>query len=138
MFFRKKKIRLTKIQLTKQLVENSFPIRNPDLKWYENDEGEVVITVPKARKSKFNIIPVRDKVVILDKNGSEIWHLCTGTKKVEEIIKDISMKMKLDITAAETSVMKYINQLAYRGIIGLRILNESGAEWLKEMEPHPE
>lgn len=114
-----------KFQLTKENVLKALPIRNPMLTWFENDKGEVVISVPQ--KKKLGILPAKDKIFILDSNGKEMWHLCNGKKTVKEIITILSEKLSLDKDTAEKNVLQYLTQLLYKGIFGLRLLDKDNA-----------
>ncbi|MFH1823790.1 MAG: PqqD family protein [Candidatus Firestonebacteria bacterium] len=109
----------------KEGILNSKPLRNPTLKVSEKN-GEVFITLERKQGGWVNILSKiffmpKEKTVVLDKIGSEIWNLCDGRRRVCDIVNYIVENHKLSNIEAETSLLEYLKQLVKRGIIGLEI-----------------
>jgi len=126
-----------------EIPRNEFlkikPVRNPNLKWEKNKDGEVTIFIPleqpqtkkkKRRKkglfSKISSTP-KEKRVQLDSVGSIVWSLCDGEKTVKDIVEYLHKKYKLLTNEAEISLNAYFNQLSKRGLIGFILPEETRA-----------
>jgi hypothetical protein len=105
------------------------PVRNPDLPYQRQENGEVAITLRRRRDlltrllSLLFVIP-RQKQVVLDDVGADIWELCDGEHTVEELIASIASKYKLEPREAEVSLLNYLRQLGRRRLIGILVTKE--------------
>jgi hypothetical protein len=111
------------IQVSRQEFLNTRPLRNPRLKWESNENGKVTVFIP-YKKSRFaNIfsrIP-KEKQVVLDKVGSQVWNFCDGNHTIERIAESIHQEYKLTMEEAEAALRTYFNQLSERGIVGFML-----------------
>lgn len=121
--FKKKR---SDLNLSRQDVLNSKPVRNILIKWEADARGEVSIAIPQKDKlwvkivSKIFMIPPR-RVVVLDDVGSFVWVMCDSQNSIDDIIRSICKKYNLTRKEAETSLLMYLRQLGKRGMIGFAI-----------------
>lgn len=111
-----------KPELSRSTVLRARPLRNPSARW-ETEEGETIITIPLKPKGKgakllSRWFPVsEEKQIALDEIGSEVWALCDGQSTIEQIIKKIGEKYKLNRKEAEASILEYLRQLSRRKLV---------------------
>ena len=98
------------------------PARNPILGW-EEVEGKVVLTIPRATGWKVKMIniffPVPDeKKVVLDAIGSHVWTRCDGQNTIDYLSRELQNEYKLGAREAELSLQQFFKDLGKRGYIG--------------------
>ena len=102
------------------------PVRNRLCAWEEAGEGEITVRVPTSRQgwrgwlARLCSIP-REYAVALDPVGAKVWGLCDGETTVEEIVKALCETYSLERREAETSLMRYLEQLGKRGLVVLAV-----------------
>jgi methyltransferase-like protein len=79
---------------------------NPDVVFRE-EENEALVFDPKT-----------GKIVILNPTAKYIWQLCNGKNTQEEIIKCIIEKYDVTIEKAKEDIIKFINTMKEKGLIG--------------------
>ena len=90
------------------------------------DGGEVEITI-RPRKDRFArvlrlIFPApREKRIQLDEVGAHVWRLCDGETSVDQIIRRMAKRYKLNRKEAETSTTEYLRRLGKRRLVGFAI-----------------
>jgi hypothetical protein len=111
-------------------------VRNPQIEWSKNDEGNTVLRIPikqEAKKRKgaskllTKIFPepdVKEKKVQLDKVGSFVWELCDSDTTIEGIVNALNKEYKMIPREAEITLRLYFEQLSKRGLIGFLIPEE--------------
>jgi len=105
------------------------PMRNPALEWLE-EEGHVVLHVKLTHTWKTRLLNIffqvpRDRRVVLDAIGSDVWHMLDGQNTIGHIAKSVAGKYKLNAREAELSLQQFFKDLGRRGYIGFMI--EAGA-----------
>ena len=105
------------------------PVRNPELAYLRQENGEIAITLrrrkdPLTRLLSLLFVVPRQKQIVLDDVGSDIWELCDGNHTVEQLIADIASKHKLEPREAEVSLTNYLRQLGRRRLIGILVTKE--------------
>jgi hypothetical protein len=100
------------------------PVRNPSLEWAE-DEERVVLTIHhetqtnwKARLMGLVVAMPKDRRVVLDAIGSDVWRLTNGENTLGFIAKKLAKKYKLSPREAELSLQQFFKELGRRGYIG--------------------
>jgi hypothetical protein len=93
----------------------------------ESEEGRVSIVVPKFRNPKFNewfLGKRRSKnfLVKLDKNGSEVWLLIDGSRKVGKICELLEEQ---NLEEAVNRVTRFLTVLYEQRYITFRELQET-------------
>jgi len=101
------------------------PARNPSIEW-EEVEGKVQLTIPRASNWKVKIInvlfPVPDeKKVALDAIGSHVWTRCDGQNTIELLSRDLQREYKLGARESELSLQQFFKDLGRRGYIGFAV-----------------
>lgn len=119
--------------LTREQALNALPVRNPTLKWEQNDRGDVVITLTRRRDAKGRLVSFffhvpRSRDITLDQVGSRVWRLCNGRRTVEELIDQLADEYKLNRREAEVSLTEYLRQLGQRGMVGLLVETDETEE----------
>lgn len=104
----------------------SRPVRNEAVQWERDENGEVCITLVRARTwkvallSKIFYIPDRKKL-ILDEVGSGVWEMCDGQTSVEAMIRRLSGQYKLNLKESEVSLLHYLRQLGQKRLVGFLV-----------------
>ena len=119
---RKKKVK----GLTRREALSTLPVRNEALKAEANAKGELVMTVPRRTDWVGKLLAAvfavpKERKIVLDQVGADIWGLCDGQHTVEDIIAALSGKYKLNRKEAEVSLTAYLRQLGRRGLIGFAV-----------------
>lgn len=121
--FGRKKVDLN---LSRQDVLSSRPVRNSIVKWEPDAKNEVSIIIPQKNKlwvkvvSKIFMLPSK-RVLVLDDVGSYVWVMCDSKSSINDIIKSICEKYNLTRKEAETSLLIYLRQLGKKGLIGFAV-----------------
>ena len=104
----------------------SRPVRNEAIQWERDENGEVCITLVRARSWKVNLlsklfyIPERRKL-ILDEVGAGVWEMCDGRTSVETMIRRMSAQYKLNPKESEVSLLHYLRQLGQKRLLGFLV-----------------
>lgn len=126
--WRKKK---EKPSLAKEQLLISRPVRNPYLKWERKEGGEVVISVPRDRGKRANVlskfVSLPDyRQVQLDRVGADVWLNCDGAKTFGQIMDFLQEKHKLSRREAEVSLSLYTRKLMEKKFLALLVPGEKG------------
>lgn len=126
--WRKKK---EKPSLAKEQLLISRPVRNPYLKWERKEGGEVVISVPRDRGKRANVlskfVSLPDyRQVQLDRVGADVWLNCDGAKTFGQIMDLLQEKHKLSRREAEVSLSLYTRKLMEKKFLALLVPGEKG------------
>lgn len=107
----------------------SKPMRNVAARVHQDEDQTVQIEI-KRHKPRFLVPPISwlirpklQRTVVLDKLGSEIWHLCNGQRTVEDIIDQFAKTYALSFHESRASVTEYLKSLVQRGIIAMAAPN---------------
>lgn len=101
-------------------------MRNPAIVWSEQDNGRVLLVVPLAMRPwmrlarAFMPVPTERKVE-LDEVGSDVWRWCDGERTVREVVRELARCHKLHQREAEVSLTQFLQTLARRRFVGLRL-----------------
>ncbi len=120
------RLRKPKPQLSREQAMGARPVRNPSLPWKVNDEGNVVVTLPRrgdlAGKALGWLFMVPEqKPIELDELGSVVWHHCDGQYTVREIVEVLAAKYKLNRQEVDLTLTEYLRMLGKRGMVGFMI-----------------
>ena len=112
--------------LTRREALSALPVRNQILKAETTPEGELTLTVPRRAdwvgKLLASVFAVpKERKIVLDRVGADIWEMCDGQNTVEQIIARLSRIYKLNRKEAEVSLTAYLRQLGRRGLIGFAV-----------------
>ena len=104
----------------------SRPVRNQLITWERNEQGEVVITIPRQAGWKVRLLTLlfhipKKKVISLDEIGSEVWVMCDGKNSVERILRSFGQRHKLNPKEAEVSLLSYLRTLGRKQVIGFAV-----------------
>jgi hypothetical protein len=101
-------------------------MRNQALKTQTNAQGELMVTVPRRADWVGRVLAAifavpKERRIVLDQIGADIWALCDGQNTVEAIIATLTDKYQLNRKEAEVSLTTYLRQLGRRGLIGFAV-----------------
>lgn len=104
------------------------PVRNPSLKWEEDEKG-LHVKIPRKRTLLFRFVskflPLsRERRILLDEQGALVWSLCNGEHQIKEIAKKLSQRYNMRVSDAEAALDLYLVQLSQSGLVGF-VLPES-------------
>src|SRR3990170_415344 len=96
------------------------PIRNPHL---TTQRDELTLVVPRrsdwvGRLLSLVFIVPKERNIVLDAVGEDVWSLCDGEHTVEELVRQVGGKYRLNPKEAEVSLTDYLRQLGKRNLIG--------------------
>ena len=89
-------------KIGREAMFKSKPVRNDQLTWETNEEGEVTVTLQRGESwkvralSKLFWIP-NQKTLVLDEIGSQVWNMCDGRTNVEAMIRKLRGIHKLNV-----------------------------------------
>jgi len=111
----------------------TIPLRNPYLEWDKNEEGEVVIQIPRRKDWVGKVLsrvfnPPEKRQLVLDKIGTMVWDLADGEHTFEEIVRTIKREFKLTRREAEVGVAAFLRELGKRKLIVLAVRKEEKNE----------
>lgn len=94
------------------------PVRNPDLKWEEDEKG---LHIKSTRKQTLlsSVFPFRRKKgAVLDPQGAFVWKLCDGEHQIREIAGELGEKYKMRTSDAAAALELYLVQLSKSRLVG--------------------
>jgi len=102
------------------------PVRNPAITWAVQDSGRVLLMVPMAVKPWMRIVKLLmttpdHRMVELDEVGSDVWQWCDGEATVRDLVKRLAREHQLNAREAEVSLTQFLQTLAKRRFLGLRL-----------------
>ena len=120
-------------QLTREQAMAGRPIRNPSLRWRENDDGEAIVTLPRrqdllGRALGWMFFVPESRPLVLDEVGTFVWAQCDGTHTVAEIVELLRAEYKLGRREGEVSLTEYLKTLGKRGMVGFLVPKEIADE----------
>ena len=113
-------------KIGREAMFKSKPVRNSQVEWKKNDDGEIHVTLTRGDSwkvrtiSKIFWIPQR-KTLVLDEIGAQVWDMCDGRTTVEAIIKRLSQTHQLNVKEAEISLLAYLKKLGQKGLLGFAV-----------------
>jgi len=105
------------------------PLRNPLLEWTRDEEGMVLLRLPRKESwwvrvlARLFYVP-KGKTFSLDEPGSFVWELCDGRMPIRTIIQRFAEQFQLTRKEAEVSTLQYFRLLAQKGFVGLAVDQE--------------
>lgn len=98
------------------------PVRNPDLKWEEDERG---LHIKSTRKPTLvSSVFRRRKGTVLDEQGAFVWKLCDGEHQIKEIASELGAKYNMLTPDATAALELYLVQLSKNRLMGF-IMPES-------------
>jgi len=116
-------------ELKKDLAAGSFlravPCSNQAVEVQPRRNGGILVTVP-IRRPKYLVPPIswllpfsKYRRVELEAAGAEIFRLCDGKRRVEDVIEKFAIDHKLSFREAQLPVGKFLTQLTERGLLAI-------------------
>jgi len=129
----------------REAMFKSKPVRNDQLKWESTDTGETAITVTRGDSWKVRVLSKifwipKQRTLVLDEIGTQVWDMCNGRTTVEAMIRRLSEVHKLNAKEAEVSLLAYLKSLGKKNLVGFvvdrddlprrrKARNPSGKAW---------
>lgn len=116
-------------KIGREAMFKSKPVRNDQLTWETNEEGEVTVTLERGDSWKVRVLSKlfwipNQKTLVLDEIGSQVWNMCDGRTTVEAQIRRLSEIHKLNIKEAEISLLAYLKKLGQKGLVGFVVAKD--------------
>ncbi len=112
---------------TRTQIKKARPIRNPDLQYVEQENGEVTLQVPAEKSRGITKLIAKTghgpafKEVELEPVGGFVWKNCDGKQTVEGIAERLRKEFKLEKLEAEASLLAFLETLSRRRFILLEV-----------------
>ena len=115
----------SKKRLTPEEVLNATVVANAAVRTEEKGK-ELIIAVPRKKSPWINLLSFvltvpREKKVVLDELGAEVYRDCRQNLSVAEIVANFRKKHNVSEDYSRQSVLIYLKTLAQRSIIGFLI-----------------
>ncbi len=106
------------------------PRWNPALQLKELDTGEIVVVYERSGnwplRLLYRLFAVPSLVeLMLDPVGSKVVRHMDGVRTVADLMAFVAREFKLSRKEAEVAILKYVDMLARRGLIGLEVRSMS-------------
>ncbi len=124
---------------SKEQVLASKPLRNPQIEWERNEDGEIVVTIRRRSNWKVKalglLFPIpNQRTIVLDGPGTFVWEMCDGDTDIQTMIRRLAQRYQLNLKEAELSLTTYLRNLGKRGLVGFAVSVASS----KDGKPNPE
>jgi len=101
-------------------------VRNPAITARKLDNGDAELTVPRREDWVGRLLAMlfyapKERRVILEGIGAEVWELCDGQHAVSQMIAVLAKKYKLSQREAEVSLVEYLRTLGKRKLIAFAL-----------------
>ena len=117
--------------LSREAMLASVPRLNPAVRWQELDSGEIMAIYTKhstplgALMMKLLCMPELSQLII-DDIGARVVRAIDGQRTVAELIAFVSLEFKMSRKESEISLVKYLELLGRRHLVGFEIKYEAG------------
>ena len=116
-------------RLSPEQILSSRPVRNPELKTEELEDGGLRIITQRRQEWWARLLSVlfpipRERRIELDSAGRQVWELCDGEHTLREMIEEFREQHKLTRAEAEWSLRNYLKDLGKRGLVGFVVEKE--------------
>lgn len=104
----------------RRLVEAAMQLR-------EDDRGgalRVPLAPPRWGAWLFRVPQGATKTYEFDAIGVFVWNLCDGKNTVQHMIRKLAKEYNLNLREAEIATIQFLQMLARKGLIGLKIQDE--------------
>ena len=110
-------------KISREAMFGSKPTRNDLLEWEKTEDGEASITMKRGDNWKVRILSKifwipKQRTLILDQIGTQVWEMCDGRTTVEAMIRRLSRNHKINEKEAEISLLAYLKKLAQKRLVG--------------------
>ena len=110
-------------KISREAMFGSKPTRNDLLEWEKTEDGEASITMKRGDNWKVRILSKifwipKQRTLILDQIGTQVWEMCDGRTTVEAMIQRLSRNHKINEKEAEISLLAYLKKLAQKRLVG--------------------
>ena len=111
----------------------SVPRLNPTVRWDHLDSGEIMATYRqevRGMKGLFMRLFAAPETaqIVLDDAGTRVVDAIDGTRTVGELIALVADEFRVSRKEAEVSLLKYMEMLGRRRLVGFEVAPDGGAE----------
>jgi hypothetical protein len=108
------------------------PLRNPALAHHLNDEGYVVVTLPRREDTTGRLLSwvfmvPESRPIVLDEIGTMIWGLCDGKHSFADLSVALAERYTITSREAEVSLAEFLRRLGKRGMIAFALPKDVAA-----------
>lgn len=112
-----------KPQLTREQALRQKPIKLVDAPLRRDEHGggriDVDVQLPRITRWIGGATGTRRKTFELDAVGVDVWSKLDGRTTVEQLIHHVAQRYDLNLRAAETSTVAFLQMLMKRGLVGM-------------------
>ncbi|MCS7145467.1 MAG: PqqD family protein [Nitrososphaerota archaeon] len=126
-FFRRRVPRGPAISLEEAL--RMIPLKNPSAETMQDSSGELTVKLkmPQPRGVLQRLLPLPEfRTYVLDRVGGFVWEKIDGERSVGDIADLLVKSFKMTREEAEISLLRYLQMLASRGLVFLKLEKEKG------------
>ncbi len=114
------------VALNRTQATAARPIRNPALAHHVNNEGYVVVTLPRREDTTGKLLSwvfmvPESRPVVLDEIGTMIWGLCDGKHSFADLAAALAERYSITSREAEVSLAEFLRRLGKRGMIAFAL-----------------
>ena len=105
----------------------AIPVRNVLAKTETRPDAMLRVRVPLRHPGwlvpplSWVVRPRHQRVVSLDRIGTEVWQACDGRRTVEQIVDAFSERRRLTFHEARAAVTGFLRSLVQRGILAVEM-----------------
>ena len=113
-------------QISREQAMRALPVRNPSLEWRENEDGGIVVTLPRRADLTGKLLAwvffvPESKPISLDDVGTFVWTRCDGERSLRDIVTELCSEYKMGRRETELSLIEYMKMLGKRGMVGFAV-----------------
>lgn len=119
MFFGRRKSRVT---LEQTLAARPMHLVEAQVMPREDGGISLKVTLKQMRFGWLLKMPQgASKTFELDEMGRLVWENCNGNTSVQQIIRKLAQRYKLNLREAQVATINFLNMLTRKGLIGMAI-----------------
>ena len=120
-------------KLSRKAMLAATPRLNPRVNWKTLDSGQMLVVYKRAgkRPAKWvrKLFAMSDVAeLLLDDIGTKVVGQVDGAHTVGDLIAFVASEFKLSRKESEVALLKYIDMLTRRNLVGLEVARTDGAE----------
>lgn len=118
-------------QLPREALLGAVPRKNPAVQWRELDSDRILVVYETADKAvvawvKRFLAVSSVAELLLDEVGSKVVRRIDGRATVAQLIGFVADEFRLSRKEAEVALLKYLDSLARRNLVGLELRAADG------------
>ena len=119
-------------KIGREAMFKSKPVKNEKLDWEKTEDEEVIITLTRSEDWKIRLLTKifwvpKQRKLVLDPIGAQVWDMCNGRTTVETMIRSLSETHKLNLKVlAPTKSLGLCSLSLVSGLCSVAVLARDG------------